>query len=793
MPLPQPTDYDDAIQNPRSAFIDEELKHSSNDGPLRFGMPGPVASGNFAIVYRLKCKNRKVAIKCFTREKKDQQLRYQFIHDHLAQQKLPWTIEFNYVSEGIRVRGKTHPIVKMEWIESPQSLLSFITESLNKGRSIQPVCDQFYQMVSDLKRSSIGHGDLQHANLIVSKGRLLLIDYDGMCVPKTQGLPSEEDGLPDYQHPGRKGGILHQHLDHFPSLVIWTSLYALSIDSTLWQRWVRDDERLLFSRRDFSDPQNSPLIRELRSFGDTKMTTAVDALVASSLATDLAKIPHLIEVIADRGFEIQQQQWWQPDQASAPKITLPKEDPPPLPSWMTKAPQSPKPPVAFKGKVTALKATSGLMIASIALLTFLRIGGVLTAIELALHSSLTFGSYYLILHLSFRRQPEVIERTSSATNHASAAGNYRLAHRQLELAQGPYVKRIADLEKSIAGSSARIAKLEAVIASLKLSAAQRLREYLHEVAQKRLQVEKSQMQELAAASSKMTLAQRDYSTRINQAERDIKDAESQLIYQLNDAKKKAERTLDARYAARFDFFIKQECEKIEIWRNDVSGVNSAEMRQNGFHTLADFAGYVGYDGILKHRNGRSYKIYGVGHVRAKKLDQWRKSIVEKIRKKIPASERETINRAVDAELQSEFRQLERDRDQARQKAAMAKLAAKNEFDKSLEQVSNLEADIIRRAKTNLDHLIAEESTFRANLSAEETLQRGPFSRELWSIQSVVNPTKHRLTEERKKMKSETEALILQVEKNSALMEVRKQDLARFDSITVAKFVKHLFC
>lgn len=45
MPLPQPTEYDDAIQNPRSAFADAELKNSTNDGPLRFGMPGPVASG----------------------------------------------------------------------------------------------------------------------------------------------------------------------------------------------------------------------------------------------------------------------------------------------------------------------------------------------------------------------------------------------------------------------------------------------------------------------------------------------------------------------------------------------------------------------------------------------------------------------------------------------------------------------------------------------------------------------------------------------------------------------------
>jgi hypothetical protein len=169
MSLPQSTEYDEAIQNSRSAFIDLELREATNDGPLFMGVPGgPVASGNFAIVYRFKTGTRRLAVKCFTREKTDQQLRYQLIHQHLAAKKLRWTIDFTFIEEGIRVKGKIYPIVKMEWIENAKSLLSYINEAVVARQPIDSVCDQFYRMSADLRKHSIAHGDLQHANLVIS-------------------------------------------------------------------------------------------------------------------------------------------------------------------------------------------------------------------------------------------------------------------------------------------------------------------------------------------------------------------------------------------------------------------------------------------------------------------------------------------------------------------------------------------------------------------------------------------------------------------------------------------------
>jgi len=62
MALPQATEYDEAIQNSRLSFLDAELRGAENDGPVFMGVPGgPVASGNFAIVYRFR-KEKNITI-----------------------------------------------------------------------------------------------------------------------------------------------------------------------------------------------------------------------------------------------------------------------------------------------------------------------------------------------------------------------------------------------------------------------------------------------------------------------------------------------------------------------------------------------------------------------------------------------------------------------------------------------------------------------------------------------------------------------------------------------------------
>jgi len=305
MSFPSPSEYDDAIQNLSSAFIDAELKNGKNDGPLRFGVHGTVASGSFAIVYRIKCGSKRYAVKCFTSQPpENQRQRYSNIHDHLSRSKLKCSVGFQYLEEGVRVRGATYPILKMEWIEAP-TLLKHLPTQLADCERLGRLADAFLNLTGELRNNKIAHGDLQHGNLLVSGHGLKIIDYDGMCVPGTNGLPSVENGLPPYQHPRRNGGKLNLKLDHFSSLVIWTSLYALSLDSNLWKQHIgdADAERLLFKQSDFINPQDSLIFTKLRTYRDERLAKAVTALYAACLLSDLENIPHIKDVLTEC-------EWW---------------------------------------------------------------------------------------------------------------------------------------------------------------------------------------------------------------------------------------------------------------------------------------------------------------------------------------------------------------------------------------------------------------------------------------------------------------------------------------------------
>src|SRR5262245_28752049 len=116
MSWPLSQDYNEAIQNPTTAFADADLKRGTVECNA-MGLPLP-RSGNFADVYRVTTPDGKSwAVKCFTRKVEGLQQRYARIHDHLKLAGLPFTVGFHFLTEGIRVRGQWYPVLKMEWVE----------------------------------------------------------------------------------------------------------------------------------------------------------------------------------------------------------------------------------------------------------------------------------------------------------------------------------------------------------------------------------------------------------------------------------------------------------------------------------------------------------------------------------------------------------------------------------------------------------------------------------------------------------------------------------------------------
>jgi hypothetical protein len=260
MPWPTPQDYNEAIQNPRSVFVDGELR-SGRPEVDGLGLPRP-RSGSFACVYKIECPGRAWAAKCFTTEVNDQQERYEAIDRHLAQARLPYTVAFGYQPQGLRVKGREYPLLKMEWVRGV-SLSAFIGSNLSNPEVLGALAEKWMEMLKALQQAEIAHGDLQDRNVLVVGGDLRLVDYDGMFVPALAGRFSNEVGQRNFQHPYRTNIDYGPYLDNFSGWVVYASLVALSDRPKLWNRYQGGDECLLFRRADFEHPETSAVLRDL--------------------------------------------------------------------------------------------------------------------------------------------------------------------------------------------------------------------------------------------------------------------------------------------------------------------------------------------------------------------------------------------------------------------------------------------------------------------------------------------------------------------------------------------------
>ncbi|NJM42050.1 MAG: hypothetical protein HC853_15515, partial [Anaerolineae bacterium] len=283
MPWPTPQDYNEAIQNPQTAFIDPELRAGK---PELNALQLPRAiTGQFASVYKMKCGARTWAVRCFLRNVSNQQQRYEAISAHLRMVKLPlpYVVDFEYHPQGIRVRGQMYPILKMAWVNGA-SLTSYIESHLASPGLLGNLAYRWLEMTRALRRAGVAHGDLQHGNVLVhnngTSNALMLVDYDGMFVPALSGQPSYETGHRNFQHPQRNESHFDAEVDNFSAWVIYLSLYALRTEPKLWQKFAGGDECLLFRRRDFEQPEQSALLRALTESNDDHLRISAAAFKA---------------------------------------------------------------------------------------------------------------------------------------------------------------------------------------------------------------------------------------------------------------------------------------------------------------------------------------------------------------------------------------------------------------------------------------------------------------------------------------------------------------------------------
>ncbi len=276
MSYPQFTDFNEAIQNPRTAFTDAELQAARPD---LNGLGLPVAlGGGFTYTYPMTTPRRKVAVRCFHREIPSAEQRYAAISRALSALASPHFVTFDYQPEGIRVRGKGYPIVRMEWVPG-HTLGVFLERNLNKANVLENLRARFRAMALDLQRAGIAHGDIQNLNVLVVGTELRLIDYDGMYAPPMQTGRGAEVGHKHWQHPRRLQEDFGPDMDRFSFIVVDLSLRALAADPTLYARFSEGGETIIFKANDFADPAGSEVFRLLMASPELH-----------SAATNLARI-----------------------------------------------------------------------------------------------------------------------------------------------------------------------------------------------------------------------------------------------------------------------------------------------------------------------------------------------------------------------------------------------------------------------------------------------------------------------------------------------------------------------
>jgi hypothetical protein len=287
---PSPSDYQDTIQNPRSAFSDPALR----DGSVvrdALGLPKPI-SGSFATVYQVDHAGRRYAVRCFLRHVPDIAQRYAAISAYLRQASLPYTVEFNFISQGIRLRSQWFPILKMDWLEG-ERLDVFVARNLNDGTALLELTRRFVELALALRQAGIAHGDLQHGNLLIVNHKLRILDYDGMFVPALGGRASNEVGQPNYQHPIRGARDYGPHLDNFSVWVITLSLLALALEPSLRTGFNPGGESLLLERSDFNNPSTSKTLTALQQSSSPTLRHLTLAFIPYLFARDLNSIPAL--------------------------------------------------------------------------------------------------------------------------------------------------------------------------------------------------------------------------------------------------------------------------------------------------------------------------------------------------------------------------------------------------------------------------------------------------------------------------------------------------------------------
>ncbi len=262
MTYPSLEQYNEALQHPRLSLLDSSLQQ----GSIKLtGMGTPLAlCGGFALTYTMTVGSDKFALRCFHKQSLDLEKRYFEISKKIQSLNSSYFLHFEFQNNGVRVGGKTYPLVKMAWAKGV-TLGEFLEQHSNSKDKISNLLQSLRSLANFIETNGIAHGDISPDNLMVSNdGKTIqLIDYDGMYVPSFQGMKSSELGNRNFQHIKRSSSNFNAKIDRFSFILLFVAMQALLVKPNLWLSTQSEATAVIFRANDFAAPASSQIFKEL--------------------------------------------------------------------------------------------------------------------------------------------------------------------------------------------------------------------------------------------------------------------------------------------------------------------------------------------------------------------------------------------------------------------------------------------------------------------------------------------------------------------------------------------------
>jgi tRNA A-37 threonylcarbamoyl transferase component Bud32 len=258
---PSLREYTHCMRSAPLTFSDKDLKAAK---PFKKGNDIWRQIGKESVVFPMQGERKRYAVKCFLSDDPTRAERYKIVQEFFRKE-LPWNLhqnflQFQYIEQGVRVKGEWFPILKMEWLPGASTLDAYIQRTPATRFISNALAEKWRDLLNKMRDAGIAHGNLEPANILMHEGTLKLVDYDTMYVPTMAGKYYEPVSFPnlDLAHPfGQKQ--VSPHADNFAAWLIDTSLMAWALDPAMYKILDVHHGQLLFRASDLADPANSKL------------------------------------------------------------------------------------------------------------------------------------------------------------------------------------------------------------------------------------------------------------------------------------------------------------------------------------------------------------------------------------------------------------------------------------------------------------------------------------------------------------------------------------------------------